>query len=272
MKKLGILILLLGVVVGSQSFGASCPSVTFTPTNAVKLTGGSALIVTHPSTMWDGRFVSKLGMDAMVRYAKKKGIQVVYLQDENKSTANTYFFSDCNPTYWVASGGGEFSFDVNTPSHIYTVGGHWELCQRTTMYDLMDKWKNSPLLVDRTVTTVMDGIYTAGENFRQGDPYYSTYELFMSVINYGRPRSWPFPKLSLLESMGIIKDEKEQVSFLKRQLPPYSGFSRDYQIELYLNGKKEEVIRQGLAKNPPVLKFEYVNSVYVDGEPIPSHH
>lgn len=258
-----VLIALLGAT-GSQA--ASCPAHPWTAYDQVKLNPESVLIVTHPSTQWDGRFVSKLGMDATVAMAKKSGIPVVYLQDTLPTNASSYFFSDCNPNYWVASVGGEFFFPVPS-KHVISVGGHWEMCQRNTLGFLFrDYWQRSG---DLRLTQVMDGIYSYPTDFMsKADPYFPSLLAFLAITTYGRPDSWPFPKTSLLENMGIIKDKALQVAYLKRNLPPYEKLPARYGVRLVLNGEEIETLRKPVGSNPAMLTLEFINSVYKGG-PIP---
>jgi hypothetical protein len=258
------------LLIASPALAAPCGPHVFTAADQVKLGTDSALIVTHPSTQWDGRFASKLGMDATVKYAKGHKMPIVYLTDANSGNGNdTYFFSDCNPTYWFHSSGGEFSFDVQA-RHVYSVGGHWELCQSTTMDDLMSKWSKLPP-GDLVLTEVMDGIYSVPEKtIYPSDPYYNDYQTFMKIIMYGRPDAWPFPKINLLEAMGMIKDNIDlQVEYLERGLPPYGRLGKAYTVELWLNDVKMKTLQKGQGSKPPRLKIEFVNTLYDDSPWIP---
>src|ERR1700748_2176116 len=109
------LILSFFALAAAPALAAPCAAPDFTQPANVNLSNESVMIVTHPSTLWDGRFASKVGMDAAVIYAKHHNIPVIYLAGNNSN--ETYFFSDCKPTYWVQSSGGEFSFDV-APNHV----------------------------------------------------------------------------------------------------------------------------------------------------------
>jgi len=242
---------------------ASCAEPVFTDPAHVYLAGDAVLIVTHPSTQWDGRLACKPGMDAAVQYAKKHGHQVVYLQDSMVQDTNpTYFFADCDPTYWVSSEGGEFSFRIPV-RHVYTVGGHWEACESETMSCLMSAW--SAKTEDLTITFVMDGIYTAGW-FTMPEAIQKRLKGFLNVVTYRNPRDeWMIGKLSLLELMGIAKDRRTQIQILRQVLPPYAELSRDYQVDLYLEGKKVATLQQGRGDHPPVLKIEYIDSLYEGG-------
>jgi hypothetical protein len=254
--------LLVGIALNA-AHSAPCPKPVFTPGSSVRFAGKEALIVTHPSTLWDGRYSSKAGMDAAVQFAKKRALPVIYLQGDYAS--NTYFFADCEPTYWVDSAGGEFSFDV-TAEHIYSVGGHWELCQETTLRDLMRSWQKNLPGKNLTLTQVMDGIYTYGEHFKSNDSYYTDFSRFMEIIFYGNPRdNWFVRKLSLLESMGIVKDSAQQIEFLKRNLPDFRSF-KNYTVELWVNAVKVETLQAGKDASSPLMKLEFLNSVYAGGD------
>src|SRR4051812_11391548 len=99
------------LAVSTEALGAPCGPHVFTDSAQVNLGTDAALIVTHPSTQWDGRFSSKLGMDAAVKFAKSHKMPVVYMEDANTGNgSDSYFFSDCQPTYWFHSLGGEFSY------------------------------------------------------------------------------------------------------------------------------------------------------------------
>lgn len=80
---------------------ALCSDHTLTRSQDVRLTGDAVLIVTHASSNDDGRAATKLGVDAAVRFAKRKRIPVVYLQDGRP--VENYFMADCKPDYWVNS-------------------------------------------------------------------------------------------------------------------------------------------------------------------------
>ena len=62
--KLVVVSLMIGF--SHAVWAAPCGVPDFVDPGAVALDDKSVLIVTHPSTQWDGRFASKLGMDAAV--------------------------------------------------------------------------------------------------------------------------------------------------------------------------------------------------------------
>lgn len=251
--------------VSSFAKAAACPAPSFTDPKNVKLKEGKFLLVTHPSSQWDGRFSSKAGMDSAIRFAKTNALQVVYLQDPDlKETNSTYFFSDCQPDYWVSSDGGEFSFSV--PSQVvYAVGGHWELCQNQSVDNLLQAWSKMPLM-DRTVYQVMDGIYSFGVKFERQDPWYEDFRRFMEIIGYASTRpSSRFAKMTLSEALGIIKDSEGQKKFLARTHYQTQGLDPKYRVELRLYGQTFEVLQPGLGSDAPVIAIDYIASLYKDG-------
>ena len=241
---------------------ASCPEHAFTDPSRVRLNGDSVMIVTHASSNDDGRIASKFGVDEAIHYAKKKHIPVIYLQDD-RSPFN-YFMEDCSPDYWVHSDGGEVRFDV-PPSHVYLVGGHLELCLAVTVNDILMNWAKKTRR-DLTVSYFMDGIFSNGKEITEADPYYKDYVRFMQIVNYSRPAGEYFPKLTLLETMGVIINETRQYDYLKRVLPHYERtLPADYRVELTMSEGRPKLLQPGKktvdqSARPPLLRFEFVDS------------
>lgn len=257
-----IVILALGFL-AKQASAAPCGPRTFTPDADVKLSTDTVLIVTHPSTQWDGRFSSKAGVDAAVEHAKSNKFQVVYLEDNLQANHNTYFFSDCSPDYWVSSYGGEFAFKV-APRRVISVGGHWEYCQNYSRASLMKEWANQT--EDLTLTTVLDGTYTHGDQTVPADSYAKSLSWFLGVLSFRNPRSdWSESKLNMLELMGIINNEAAEIAHLKRLLPDYKSLKPNYRVEFYYKGKFVEVLQTGTGDRPPVFKIEYIDTLYKSG-------
>lgn len=220
------------------------------------------MIVTHASSNDDGRIASKFGVDQAVRFAKKNRVPVIYLQDDRP--AENYFMEDCNPDHWVYSGGGEIGFDV-APSQVFVVGGHLELCLSATVNDILLKWANKPLR-NLTVSYLMDGIFSNGKNIAESDPYYNDYIRFMGIVNYSRPAGEYFPKLTLLETMGVILNETRQYDYLQRVLPRYDRtLPADYRVELTMTGSRPKLLQPGKRPGdrpgrPPTLRFVFLDS------------
>ena len=230
---------------------ASCPKHSFTEPAKVKLSGHAVMIVTHASSNDDGRIVSKFGVDEAVHFAKKNHIPVIYLQDDRPE--ERYFMEDCNPDYWVFSKGGEIQFDV-APTHVYLAGGHLEMCLSNTVHDILMSWAKNPKR-NLKVSYFMDGIFSNGKYIEESDPYYRDYIRFMGIVNYARPAGEYFPKLTLLESMGIILNESRQYDFLKRTLPHYERtLPGDYRVELNLRGSSGKYYRGQKARRSAGLR------------------
>jgi hypothetical protein len=86
---------------------------------------------------------------------------------------------------------------------------------------------------DLTISYFMDGIFSNGKNIADTDPYYKDYVRFMGIVNYSRPAGEYFPKLTLLETMGVIVTEARQYDYLQRILPPYQRtLPKEYRVEI----------------------------------------
>jgi hypothetical protein len=236
---------------------AACPPHALVPPGQVRLAGDSALIVTHASSNDDGRAATKLGVDDAVYYAKHKRMPVVYLQDGRP--AEHYFMEDCNPDFWVGSEGGEVRFDIS-PSHVYTVGGHLEECLGATISDVLLNWSKKPRR-NYTVTYLMDGIFSNGKSIEEGDRYYRDYQRFMGIVAYNKPAGEHYQKLTLLEIMGIIVDERLQYQYLQRVLPRFErSMGPEYRVEIKLMDSTARILQPGIGRRPPVLRFEFIDS------------
>ena len=249
---------------------SACRQHEITKPSQVKIAGDSVMIVVHQSSTYDARFSTKRGVDEAVRFAKSKKIPVIYLQDDTPD--EYYFMADCHPDYWVFSEGGEITFDV-TASHVYIVGGHLELCMSTALHDILDQWAKRPPR-KFTVTYFMDAIYSNGKMIDASDPFYKDFSRFMDVVTYGRPGGEHWPKLSLLETMGIIVREDHQLEYLKQILPRWDNtFGADYRVAVQMNDSVLKVLRSAASWRPPTVLFHFVDSAanYSVLPAIPSH-
>jgi hypothetical protein len=234
---------------------AACPKHGFTEPANVKLGGDAVMIVTHASSNDDGRIATKLGVDQAIRYAKQHRIPVVYLQDDRPE--NAYFMEDCNPDYWVYSTG-EVEFDVPA-SRLYLIGGHLEECMSATVHDVLLNWSRKPRR-NLTVTYFMDGIFSNGRYIEASDPYNVRYQRFLNVVTYNKPAGEHFQKITLLETMGLIRNEKQQYEYLQRVLPHFERTLPDYRVELKLMDSPVRIIQRGKGDRPPVLRFHFIDS------------
>lgn len=257
------ILLLLGMLVLPLSAIAKCPEHKSTPPAQVNIAGDKLMIVVHGSSTYDARFSTKRGLDEAVRWAKSKKIPVIYLHDDTPD--EFYFMDDCKPDHWVLSQGGELSFEVTT-SQLYIVGGHLESCLSVTLHDVIYQWSKRPAR-NRTVTYLMDAIYSNGKEISEADPYWKDYVRFMDIVTYGRAGGEHWGKLTLLETMGIIIKENLEVEYLKHILPRWDRtFPKNYQVEIQLNESPKRVLRSArelfppTALFPPIVLFHFVDS------------
>jgi hypothetical protein len=225
-------ILALALAMFSEAALAVCQKPPFTHPARVVLDSDAVLLVTHASSTYDTRLSSKLGIDRAVRFARQMGIPVIYLED--KTPEAQYFTADCSPDYRVFSRDGELPFEVKA-THVYVVGGHLEHCLARTVEGVVNSWARQRVR-DRTLTFLMDGIYTTGELIEESDPFYKDFTQFKRAIAHRRTDADPMPKLTLLETLGLIDEEETEIEFVKRALP-YSGevLTSTYEVELSLN-------------------------------------
>ncbi len=257
------LFLLLLPLLATPSW-AACRNHGVTPPAQVRIADDSVMIVVHQSSTYDARFATKRGVDEAVRFAKSRKIPVIYLQDDTPD--EFYFMEDCHPDHWVFSQGGEISFEL-TASHVYIVGGHLELCMSAALHDIIFQWsKRAPR--NFTVTYLMDAIYSNGKMIEPGDPFFADFERFMGIVTYGRPGGEHWPKLSLLETMGIILREDHELEYIKKILPRWDRtFPRNYRIAVQMNDSVKKVLRTAPGWNPPTVLFRFVDSALNLSEP-----
>lgn len=256
MKPRAFLFLLFALL--AQAAGAVCTPHAFSDPARVRLTGDAVMIVTHATSTHDARFSAKRGVDEAVRYAKERRIPVIYLQDD--TPLQFYYMEDCAPDHWVFSQGGEISFAV-PPSHLYIVGGHLELCMSTTLHDVIYQWAKKYPPRNLTITYFMDAIYSNGKLVDPSDPFYDDFQRFMGIITYGRPSGEHWPKLNLLETMGVIIREEHELEYLRQALPRWdTTFPDNWRVEVQMNDSVKKVLRSAPGWNPPTLLFRFVDS------------
>lgn len=246
---------------------SACRQHELTKPEQVKLNGDSVMIVVHQSATYDARFSTKRGVDEAVKFAKGRKIPVIYLQDETPD--EFYFMADCHPDYWVFSAGGEISFDV-APTHLYIVGGHLELCMSAALHDIILQWSRRPPQ-NRTITYFMDAVYSNGKLIEPTDAYYRDFTRFMDIVTYGRPGGEHWPKLSLLETMGIIIREDHEFEYIKKILPRWDRtFPDSYRVEVQVNDSVRKVLRPAAGWKPPTILFHFLNSALSLTSPPPA--
>lgn len=236
---------------------AYCPPRPLGTPDEIKVVQDSLLIVTHASTKYDARLATKYGLDLATNFARMRGIPMVYLQDD--AIEANYFTEECAPEYWLYSASGELGFEVQS-SNVFLAGGHLEQCLFTTVNEVILSWAGQEER-DLSMTFLMDAIYSSGELIMDGDEYFADYSTFMRILNYGRGEDGPWPKITLLETAGLIRQQARVVEYLKRTLPNLeTSLPRDYRVELYLNDAEVAVLRDPLLWSSPVLQIRFVDS------------
>ena len=249
--------LVLALVLFSEVALATCHKPEFTDPAQIKLNSDSVLIVTHASATYDTRMSTKRGVDEAVNYAKRKGIPVIYLQD--KTPEEEYFMADCRPDYRVFSQDGELPFEVKA-SHVYVVGGHLEQCLYRTLEGVINSWARQQIR-DLSLTFLMDGIYSTGELVEESDAYYKDFDQFTRVIAHRRTDTDPMPKVTLLETLGVINKEDSEIDFLTRTLPNYGAvLAPRYEAVLTLNKILVKSIQPEEDEAIARIRFDFVDS------------
>lgn len=250
------LILLLSVWSGLAH--ASCHKTVFANPDQIEVNSDSVLIVTHATTVFDPRFSSKRGVDEAISYARVKGIPIIYLQDN--SPEQSYFMDDCKPDFRAFSSDGEVSFEIR-PSKVYVVGGHLEQCLYNTVTDVLSSWAKQSSR-NLTLTFLMDGIYSNGDLIRDTDYYRRDYGLYMRAQTHRYREDDPWPKITLLDSLGIINQEDNEIEYLRRTLPDYTSIMpEEYRVELKLNNVPAVQLQEAPEDVAPTLQFNFVDSV-----------
>lgn len=240
-----------------SSAQAACRNYRPTPAEQVRIAGDSVLIVTHATATHDPRFSTKYGVDQAVKWAKEKNIPIVYLVDE--TPVELYLMDDCHPTYWVKSNDGDITFPVRQ-SNVFFAGGHLEMCLSRTIHDVLSQ---SARLKNRSIrfTYFMDAIYSNGKSIEPDDPYYRDFSSFLSVVTYGRPGGETWPKLSLLETLGVIKSLDHDYRYLTKILPRWDNTLSDgVHVDLTIEGNNTQRLRSGSGIFSPRFEFLFVES------------
>jgi hypothetical protein len=135
-----------------------------------------------------------------------------------------------------------------------------ELCLSTALHDILHQWSKQPPR-NLTVTYLMDAIYSNGKHIQPTEPFYQDFVRFLDVVTYGRPGGEHWPKLSLLETMGIIIREDHELAYLKQVLPRWdTTFPESVRVEVQLNDSVKKVLRSSPGWHPPTLLFRFVDS------------
>ena len=257
LKFLRLLLIGLAGLATSGELWAVCAQPRFTNPQELRIQGDAVMIVTHASAMYDPRYSIKYGLDVAVQVAKAKKIPVIYLADD--SPISMYMTADCDPDYWVYSKDGEIVFPVNVKT-IYLAGGHVELCLSRTIHDLIQQRANNPQR-HTTFTYLMDAIYSNGKRIDASDPFFNDFSFFMQVVSYGRPNGEWWPKLNLLETMGIIRRIEDDYYYLKKILPRWDRtFDERWQIDFQLMDFRSETLQAAQGDSKGTIRFNFIDT------------
>ena len=217
-----------------EAFG--CPAMQFSTASQILENKKTLVLVTHPSSEFDASKAAKSGIDKLVAFAKGQSFTTIYLQ--NNSFSETYP-DDCRPNHWVYSAAGESNFQVKA-TEVYFVGGFWELCQDSTLSDVLRSWADFEPPTIRIIQ-VMDAIYVSGNEVYPWDEFYSRYKSLLDTKP--KPKLPDLPTANLSELLGIMKNEAQQIDFLLRRLPNFGYLPDDYSIELYFKNRFVRTLR-----------------------------
>lgn len=235
---------------------ARCIGGVDTPPAGLGIPGDIALVAVHASQAYDARYASKPGADAAVKLARVKGIPRLYLRDDDPAG---YFLEDCEPDHWVHSKDGEVPFRLDV-GHLIVIGGHLEMCLSTTLHDVLLQWSRMPPR-NRLITLPMDAVYSNGKVIDPQDSFYEDFMRFMGVVTYARPGGEHWPKLTLLETMGIIRKPSRQADYLRQVLPRWDRtFDARWRVEMVVNDNPPEVLRPGSGWRAPTMRFHFVDT------------
>ncbi|MFZ9677818.1 MAG: hypothetical protein ACO3BH_05640 [Quisquiliibacterium sp.] len=236
---------------------AACDPRSVSPADQIRTGNGTVLLVTHASSAFDPRMSTKTGLDAAIRLARQHAIPTIYLKDD--APGLRYFMDDCAPDHWAESEDGEIRFSLQA-QHVLLAGGHLELCLSRTMHDILEQWaKQTPR--NLRITLLMDAIYSNGKAIDPQDDYYDKLERFLGVVTHGRPGGEAWPKLTLLETMGVIARHRQQRDYLRRVLPHYARtMPSGYRVEMRVNDEESHTLVRGAGSGAPTLSFHFIDS------------
>jgi hypothetical protein len=108
----------------------------------------------------------------------------------------------------------------------------------------------------------MDAIYSNGKVIDHQDSFYEDFVRFMGVVTYARPGGEHWPKLTLLETMGIIKRSARQADYLRQVLPRWDRtFDARWRVEMVVNDGTPVVLRLGTGWRPPTMRFQFIDTI-----------
>jgi hypothetical protein len=224
----------------STSVFASCPEPMFSsgPTGSVNK---PLVLMVHASHDFDSRKATSNGIEFLTKFAHQKQFDVLHLKDD--AQVSKYFAStvSCDGTWWKSGGGEMQSYVVSEDVHV--AGGHLEYCFNTALNQMVYGWKKQNKRSKLKITYYADAIYSNGKLVYDTDPYYNDFKKFINVTAYGRPGGEYWPKVTLLETLGIIANINNQYEYIQRALPRFDTSLPDYKVTLKIDGLAARVLQ-----------------------------
>lgn len=224
----------------------------FWANNSLVFNKHKTLLVTHASSFWDTNRVSKNGINQTIHWGHKNGFEVAYLQDQNSSPDESYYYEDCNPDYYIKSSDGEFSARIPSRT-IVSIGGYWEACHANSVEKIFEELAASPNK-NRNLIFVTDAIYLSRLPFFVDDNGFRSIPSGPSVL---LDRT-----LTLQRALQAFTYAPDRFLLLQTRLTQYVNFEllKDYQISLSLNLGKDHIIQSGSRPASPKLKIKFLSS------------
>jgi hypothetical protein len=145
-------------------------------------------------------------------------------------------------------------------TNVYFAGGHLEMCLSRTIHDALLQPSQHQGRSTRFIY-LMDAIYSNGKSVEPNDPFYRDFSAFMGVVTYGRPGGESWPKLTLLETLGVIKSLDHDYDYLTKILPRWDNtLSNRVHVDLRLEGTNGRRLRAGAGFFSPRFEFLFVES------------
>lgn len=224
------------------------------------------LIITHPSSQYDGRMVSKPGIEQSIATAHERNIPVIFLKEPDPALERYYFVKPSERDLVVNSVEGEHSLR-DLPNHVISAGGRFDACQWRTMRDVFKSW-DFTRDQDFHYTIIADASYVYGEKIFPDNFEFEVWRREIDRITtiteqQASENEALIPKriLSLAEMMDIMTlaeneldwngSHLKQLNFLATHVADTTPIPRMYRIEIKVPGRKR-VYRESMITDPRV--------------------
>lgn len=232
-----------------------CLNAKFSNPNKISSPNNVVVLVTHPSVAYDFSTSAKDGIDRLASFAKQTQSTSIFLQNTNLVDVYTL---NCEPDYWISSQAGEFSFLLQSET-VFFGGGYWELCQESTLTDVIRSWSITQPNEARLIQ-VMDSIYISGTYIYPSDEFYSRYK---KVLENKASVVFPEePTITLSELMNVMREDGQIVEMLSRNLPNFGFMPSNYEVQLFFKGSYVKKLRSSNSiTNIKILKLDFIDSI-----------